>query len=263
MTTQLQSASVEERTPNTCTSVASVAKSGVPAEGLAEFDAPSDASTRTRVTHAAMIHRRTKGRRATSEATKGRSDFVSGCKAIWRSLQFTCFSQPRLGHDQSVSNLKFDIPIRCLAIHRCFVIEVQAVSRSVWPQPQQVDLLHLGEIAEPTTCRYGVEHRHVWRKRIGARSLDLTDDIKLTAVDLPDDYGDLRFVDVSIQFLGQPGLECAGSETTHFHIANQWKRNFPVGAHRNGQRKLRFVPDINREQILRADHIVLIRKDRD
>src|SRR6267154_5676332 len=153
MTTQLQSASVEERTPNTCTSVASVAKSRVPAEGLAEFDAPSDASARTRVTHAAMIHQRTKSRRAASEATKGRSDFVSRRNAIWRSLLFTYFSQPRLGHDQSVSNLKFNIPIRGLAIHRCFVIEVQAVSRSVWPQPEHVDLLHLGEIAEPASCR--------------------------------------------------------------------------------------------------------------
>src|SRR5467141_72711 len=153
MTTQLWSVWAEERTPNTCTSVASVAKSGVPAEGLAEFDAPSDASTRTRVTHAPMIHRRTKSRRAASEATKGWSDFVSRRNAIWRSLLFTYFSQPRLGHDQSVSNLKFDIAIRGLAIHRCFVIEVQAVSRSVWPQPEQVDLLHLGEIAEPASCR--------------------------------------------------------------------------------------------------------------
>src|ERR1700704_889622 len=194
-----------------------------------------------------MIHRRTKSRRAASEATKGRSDFVSRRKAIWRSLLFTYFSQPRLGHDQSVSNLKFDIPIRGLAIHRGFVIEVHAASRSVWPQPEQVNLLHLGEIAKPTSRRQGVEHRHVCRKRIGARPLDLTDDIKLTAVDFPDDYGDLRFVDVSIQFFGQSGLECAGSETTHFHVANQRKRNFPVGAHWNGLRKLRFVPDINRE----------------
>src|SRR5256886_11731238 len=115
------------------------AKSRVRTEGLAEFDAPSDASTRTRVTHAPMIHRRTKSRHAASEATKGWSDFVSRRNAIWRSLLFTNFSQPRLGHDQSVSNLKFDIAIRCLAIHRCFVIEVQAVSRSVWPQPEHVD----------------------------------------------------------------------------------------------------------------------------
>src|SRR6266566_7892482 len=123
--------------------VASVAKSGVRTEGLAEFDAQSDASARTRVMHAATIHRRTKGRRAASEATKGWSDFVSWRNAIWWSLLFTYFSPPRLGHDQSVSNLKFNIPIRGLAIHRCFVIDVQAVSRSVWPQPEQVDLLHL------------------------------------------------------------------------------------------------------------------------
>src|SRR5262245_51706908 len=126
-------------------------------------------------------------------------------------------------HDDGVAWLQLDVLLHVLAFRYVLVVELQR-HRATVNRPDDVDLVRLGELAQP--AGEGDELQHVARaserKRAGLR--DLAGDEHSATVELSYDDGDVGVREEARPRLLKQLPKSLGRQTRRDHVSNQGQR---------------------------------------
>src|SRR6516162_51638 len=121
---------------------------------------------------------------------------------------------------------------------------------------KDVDALDFGELGKATTAGNGLQGGHIRQEREGSGLDNFPGAVNAAAVNLGDDDGDLGRGDVLSETVADDAGQLHGGQACGLHIVQQRQGDFSVGADGNGAGNIRFLPDIDTQNVLWTDFVI-------
>lgn len=159
------------------------------------------------------------------------------------------------GHDYCVLWLQEDVLFRVFPFDYLFVVEADTGVSAVGILSQDVDVRFFREGSEASGLRDGVEDGRGSGQGIGAGLGDATQDIEVATVDLEDHHRHVGVMNIGLEFNGDGLFQLRRRSAGGLHGADERECDSAVGAYRERLFEVRFVPDVDSQDIAVADDI--------